>query len=524
MTPPLPPKPPSRGFWQKLYTTRPLTGAAVIVGWLGVYLVYTQHLAGFVLAGVTTLLAMLSLRRGRALADTQREQYRIAYEAARARNRELDSLTHLASTLLAGTDLQVLFHEVAKAAAELIEAEAGAITLMVEEGRFLRIVAATGPMKDLTGTLVPVDESLIGWVTIHEEPLLCADMDIDPRSFPPPPGTEHLHGTAIVPLRSAEVVIGTVSVYSRRGGKNFGPHDLQLLRTLGEQAVIGLDRAHVLEESQKNAQELAAKNRELQRATQLKSEFLANMSHELRTPLNSIIGFSDLILTEAVGPVTEQQREFLEAVLRNGRHLLGLINSILDLSKIEAGRMTLELAETDLRDAINGAVTDTRSLRQAKGQECTVQMDDAPLQVLADALRVRQILFNLLSNASKFTPDGGTITLSAVKTRAPMPSPAGRSGELPKLVSRDAAWVSVIDTGVGIKPEDMSKLFQEFSQVDTSASRKAQGTGLGLALSKQFVEMHGGTIGAESIYGTGSTFWFLLPIEGPIRRPKAITE
>jgi signal transduction histidine kinase len=141
-----------------------------------------------------------------------------------------------------------------------------------------------------------------------------------------------------------------------------------------------------------------------------------------------------------------------------------------------------------------------------------------PLTVLADGTRIRQILYNLLSNASKFTPEGGQVTLSAIATRAPLPMPAERAGETPRLVSRDAVWVSVRDTGIGIKQEDMPKLFHEFSQVDSSASRQQQGTGLGLALSRRFVEMHGGTIGCESIYGAGATFWFILPSEGPIRR------
>ena len=288
-------------------------------------------------------------------------------------------------------------------------------------------------------------------------------------------------------------------------------------QTLGDQVVVGLDRAAVLEESRRNERELAAKNAELLRATRLKSEFLANMSHELRTPLNAIIGFSDLILSGQVGELEPQHREFLEAVLRNGRHLLSLINSILDLSKIEAGRMTLELAHADVREAITGAVADTASLRSAKRQECHLDLG-APLHVLADAVRVRQVLFNLLANASKFTPDGGSITLRALPTQAPLALPAERAGEEPRMMTRDVVWVSVSDTGVGIQPEDMPKLFLEFSQVDSSASRQAQGTGLGLALCRKFVEMHGGTIGAESVPGRGTTFWFILPTEGPLRR------
>jgi signal transduction histidine kinase len=242
------------------------------------------------------------------------------------------------------------------------------------------------------------------------------------------------------------------------------------------------------------------------------------MSHELRTPLNAIIGFSDLMLSEGVGTITPQQREFLEAVLRNGRHLLELINGVLDLSKIEAGRMSLALAPTDLREAIRGAVTDTATLRSAKRQEVWLELDDRPLNVVADGVRVRQVLFNLLSNASKFTGEGGTVILSALSTRAPMAPPADRAGDERKLVTKDVVWVSVADTGIGISSQDMPKLFQEFSQVDSSASRQAQGTGLGLALSKKLVEMHGGTIGAESLPGRGSTFWFILPAEGPLRR------
>ncbi len=507
----------------RVFRTRPLVAIDILLGWASVYLVSSGHWSGYLLALVTTALALVIMRRGQVLAEKQKERYRVAYESAEARSRELDRLAALAATLLKGTDIPVLFREIAQSASDLLQAESGVITLVVEEGRFLRMVAATGPLETAVGSLIPVDKSLSGWVVANEQPLLSEDMDADPRTFTLPEVTSHLRTTAIVPLRSAEVVIGTVSVHNRHNGKSFGEHDLQLLRTLGEQAVIGLDRAHVLEESRKSERALAAKNTELQRATQLKNEFLANMSHELRTPLNSIIGFSDLMLSQAVGPVNEQQEDFLGAILRNGRHLLGLINSVLDLAKIEAGRMTLDLAPTDLRNAIRQAVGDTASLRTAKQQACTLQMDeDTPLIILGDDQRVRQVLFNLLSNASKFTSESGTISLSAIRTRAPLPVPSERTGEQSRLVTRDAVWVSIVDTGIGIKAEDMSKLFQEFSQVDTSASRRAQGTGLGLALCKKFVEAHGGTIGADSIYGTGSTFWFILPAEGPVRRSTSL--
>ena len=505
-----------RTGWHRLYVPGPLLAGGVILGWLGLFLVYNGMLLGVGLTLVASVLSLGALRRLRHIAREHEASLQVALEAAAARNRELVRLQRVSATLLMGETLASLFDEVADAAAELLQAEGGAIALVVEEGRFLRIVAGTGPLKAATGQLVPVDSSLLGWVVTNEDPLTSDDMDADPRSFK----FENvaLKTAAITPLRSVGVVIGTLNVCNRKDNRPFTTHDLQLLQTLGDQVIVGLDRAHVLEESRRNERALAAKNRELLRATELKSQFLANMSHELRTPLNAINGFSDLLLTGELGPVNETQRDFLDSILRNGKHLLDLINSVLDLAKIEAGRMSLSLAETDLRKAINAAVADTASLRTAKRQDCRVDIDTAPLMVQADAIRIRQILFNLLSNASKFTPDGGLVSLSAVATRAPLPIPADRAGDKARAVSRDVVWVSVSDTGMGIKREDMAKLFLEFSQVDSSASRQQQGTGLGLALCKKFVEMHGGRIGAESVYGKGASVWFMLPAEGPIRK------
>jgi signal transduction histidine kinase len=490
---------------------------AVAVGWLAAHFAWRQSRVGVLLGLAATLLVMLAIRRLDALTRREQAALRQALAAAAARSRELERLRHLAATLLGGTDLSGLVREVASVAADLLDAESAGVTLVVEEGRFLRMAAAVGALEPAQGRLIPVDSSLLGWAVIHDEPVVSPDMSSDPRTYRLQEPEAPLRTVAIVPLRSAGVVIGTVSVYNRRDGAPFGEADVQLLQTLGDQVVVGLDRAAVLEESRRNERALAAKNAELVRATRLKSEFLANMSHELRTPLNAIIGFSDLLLSGQVGDLDTQHREFLEAVLRNGRHLLSLINSILDLSKIEAGRMTLELAQADVREAITGAVADTASLRSAKRQECRLDLG-TPLQVLADAVRVRQVLFNLLANASKFTPEGGSITLRALPSQAPLPLPAERAGEEPRMVNRDVVWVSVSDTGVGISPDDMPKLFLEFSQVDSSASRQAQGTGLGLALCRKFVEMHGGTIGADSVPGRGTTFWFILPTEGPTRR------
>ncbi len=504
--------------WRKLSYTGSIAGVAIIITWLGVWLIRRDDGVGLLLTSVATLLTLVTFRHMGELSEAQKTSLRTALARADRRNRELERLRHLSGTLLAGADLDGLVKEVAQAAGELLEAEGGAVTLVGEEGRFLKIKAATGPMEQAVGMLVPMEGSLLGWAVTQDASLVSDNMDADPRSYHPKDIAVSLKTCAIVPLRSAGFVVGTVSVYNRRDGQPFSEHDLQLLQILGAQVVVGLDRAAVLAESKRNEAALRSKNQELQRATQLKSEFLTNMSHELRTPLNAIIGFSDLILEGGAGEVTPQQREFTEAVLRNGKHLLSLINSVLDLSKVEAGRMSLSLAVTDIREAIVGAVADTASLRTAKRQDCILRLDNDALTVVADGVRIRQILFNLLSNASKFTPEGGKISLAAVRTRAPLKRPADRAGDRARLVPQEVVWISVTDEGVGIKREDMPKLFQEFSQVDSSASRRVQGTGLGLALCKKFVGMHGGTIGADSVYGKGAAFWFLLPVEGPVRR------
>ena len=504
--------------WRKLSYTGSVAGVAIIITWLALWLIRRDDSVGLLLASFATLLTLITFRHMRELSEAQKTSLRTALARADRRNRELERLRHLAGTLLAGTDFDLLVKEVAQAAAELLEAESGAVTLVVEEGRFLRLKAATGPLEVVTGMLLPMEGSLVGWVVSTDAPLVCDDMGADTRSYRPDSMPVSLKTTAVVPLRSAGFVVGTVSVYNRRDGQPFSENDLQLLQILGDQVVVALDRASGLAESRRNELALRTKNPELQRATQLKNEFMANMSHELRTPLNAIIGFSDLMLEGGAGEVSPQQRELIEPVVRNGKHLLSLINSVLDLSKVEAGRMSLSLAMTDIREAITAAVADTASLRAAKRQECVLDLDGASLTIVADKVRIRQILFNLLSNASKFTGEGGKICLTAVRTRAPLRRPADRAGDHAELMPQDVVWVSVTDEGVGIRSQDMPKLFNEFSQVDSSASRRAQGSGLGLALCKKFVEMHGGTIGADSVYGKGTAFWFLLPAEGPIRR------
>ncbi|MGH7606735.1 MAG: sensor histidine kinase, partial [Gemmatimonadales bacterium] len=231
-----------------------------------------------------------------------------------------------------------------------------------------------------------------------------------------------------------------------------------------------------------------------------KDQFLSNISHELRTPLNSIIGFTDLMLTQDLGggPLSDQQRDFLETVARNGRNLLELINELLDLQRIAAGRMALRVEPVDVAALLAEATGSVRAQAHQRRHELVVTPAPDGLCVHADRGRVRQVLLNLLSNAIKFTPDGGRITVAAGPVNG-----------------GTAVRVAVTDSGIGIAAEDQAKLFQEFVQLDASASRKYEGTGLGLALSRRLIELHGGAIGVESAMGRGSTFWFTLPQAGP---------
>ena len=242
--------------------------------------------------------------------------------------------------------------------------------------------------------------------------------------------------------------------------------------------------------------ELDEKTRELELASKHKSDFLANMSHELRTPLNAIIGFSQVLREEMVGEVNEKQREYLEDILTSGNHLLSLINDVLDLSKVEAGQVELDVAPFSMQEALESGVVMVRGRATTDGVDVTLQPTDVGL-VSGDERRVRQVIFNLLSNAVKFTPVGGSVDVSAMRV----------NGEV---------RVSVADTGPGIASEDVERIFEEFQQTDAGLEQR-EGTGLGLALSKRLVELHGGRIWVVSEPGEGSTFVFSLPTEGAER-------
>ena len=238
---------------------------------------------------------------------------------------------------------------------------------------------------------------------------------------------------------------------------------------------------------------IAERTRDLELANRHKSEFLTNMSHELRTPLNSIIGFSDVLREEMFGPLNERQREYAHDIHASGEHLLSLINDVLDLSKIEAGHMELNLSSVEVAELVHNTAAMMRERCTRGGLTLKLSLDEAPDTWAADARRVKQILLNLLGNAVKFTPQGGTITIRAGTNE------------------REGLWLEVSDTGVGIAPEHQAMVFEEFRQVGDDILRKSEGTGLGLPLVRRLVRLHGGDVTLHSVVGEGTTFHFNLP-------------
>ena len=290
-----------------------------------------------------------------------------------------------------------------------------------------------------------------------------------------------------VPLLREDHLLGGL-VVNRKSAGAFAPQVIDLLKTFATQSALAIQNARLFREIEDTGRQLAI-------ASQHKSEFLANMSHELRTPLNAIIGFSEVLVERMFGEINDKQAEYLADILESGRHLLALINDILDLSKIEAGRMELELADFNLPGAIDNTMTLVRERAHRRGITLKRTIDEHVGKVHADERKVKQVLLNLLSNALKFTPEGGRIDVRAD-------------------VRDGMTEIAVTDTGVGIAPEDLEVVFEEFRQVGSTA-KKVEGTGLGLANSRKFIEHHGGRIWVTSRVGVGSTFAFTLPVVTP---------
>jgi len=288
-----------------------------------------------------------------------------------------------------------------------------------------------------------------------------------------------------VPILREQEIMGGLTVWRRQVGE-FDPEVVNLLQTFATQSALAIHNARLF-------REIGDKNREIEAANRHKSEFLANVSHELRTPLNAIIGFSEVLLEKYFGELNDKQNEYVDDILSSGRHLLSLINDILDLSKVEAGRMELEVTTFHLPDAIDNAMLLVRERASRHGIKLDQAIDERLGDYSGDERKIKQILVNLLTNAVKFTPEGGQVKVEA------------RLGD-------SAVILSVVDSGIGIAKEDQDAIFEEFRQASGNYAQKREGTGLGLTLTRKFVEMHGGTIWVESEPAKGSTFTFTLPL------------
>jgi signal transduction histidine kinase len=387
------------------------------------------------------------------------------------------------------TNVEPVLDAIAERAARLCDASSASMYLI--DGESLRHLASKGPSPDPVSHVeaLPVDrDSVSGRALIERRAIQITDMLAERDEYPRSHELAQRFGhrtVVVLPLYREGQPVGTI-LLRREEVRPFAEREIALLRTFGDQATIALENVRLF-------REIEDKSRQLEIANKHKSEFLANMSHELRTPLNAIIGFSEVLLERLFGDVNDKQDDYLKDIHSSGRHLLNLINDILDLSKVEAGRMELDLASFDLHAAISNAMTLIRERAQHHSIQLGMDVDPAIETIVADERKLKQILLNLLSNAVKFTPDGGRIDVRA-------------------RVADRAIEISVQDTGIGIAAADQQAVFEEFRQVGRQYTSKQEGTGLGLALTRRFVELHGGVIRLESEPGKGSTFTFTLPM------------
>jgi two-component system, NtrC family, sensor kinase len=406
---------------------------------------------------------------------------------------ELKALGEVGQAVSSTLDLQTVLSTIVARAVQLSGTDCGIIYEYDEPTKEFHLRASYQMEEELVkayqSTPLRVGEGATGRAAETKVPTQIADLrqeqEFATRGMRPILSRLGYQSLLAVPLLLDQKIMGALTIYRRQTG-TFAPEVVNLLRTFATQSVLAIQNARLF-------REIEAKSRELEVASRHKSEFLANMSHELRTPLNAIIGFSEVLGERMFGELNEKQAEYTDDILSSGRHLLSLINDILDLSKVEAGRMELELTKFDLPIAIDNALTLIRERASRHGIKLHQSVDERLGEFTGDERKIKQILLNLLSNAVKFTREGGRIKVEA-------------------SLGNGGAIISVTDTGIGIAKEDQEAIFEEFRQASGDYARKREGTGLGLTLTRKFVEMHGGKIWVESEVGKGSKFTFTLPM------------
>jgi GAF domain-containing protein len=448
---------------------------------LGVITIYRHEVLPFT-DGQISLLETFADQAAIAIENTR------LFEEVQARNRDLTALGDVGRAVSSTLDLRMVLKTIVDRAVDLSGTDAGSIFYFREElGRF-ELGETSGLEREVAAKYRKLDivegQTGLGEAIVKRQPLQVPDVLKRPSNALRDAALEAgLHAALIVPLLGSEGALGALVLQRRRIGE-FPPSVVSLMQSFADQSAIALENARLFEE-------IAQKSRELEIASQHKSQFVANMSHELRTPLAAILGYAELMQEGFYGGQSEKSMDALTRIRSNGKHLLGLINTVLDIAKIESGQFTLNMAEYAIESVVETVRSATESLAQTKKLALKTEVA-MPLPIgVGDEQRLTQVLLNLVGNAIKFT-DIGEVRVTA------------------KAVDGHFA-VSVVDTGPGIPEEHQARIFDQFHQVDSSNTKAKGGTGLGLAIAKQIVEMHGGRIWVESILGKGSTFQMELP-------------
>jgi signal transduction histidine kinase len=402
---------------------------------------------------------------------------------------ELRALGEVSEAVNSTLNLETVLSTIVAKAVQLSATDAGAIYVFEEERQEFQLRATQGMDEALIAAIrdqrIRMDERIIERAAAKGGAVQLPDLlNESPSPIINVVIRAGFRAVLVVPLLRPGAIIGTLVVRRKQPGE-FPKSTVELLETFADQSVLAIQNARLFREIEEKSRELAA-------ASKHKSQFLANMSHELRTPLNAILGYTELILDSIYGDPTEKMRAVLERLQSNGRHLLGLINDVLDLSKIEAGQLTLSLDDYSLSDVVYGVVSAVEPLAAEKRLVFKAEVAPDLPRGHGDGRRLSQVLLNLVGNAIKFT-DKGEVAIRASATNG-------------------AFTVAVCDTGPGIAPGDQAKIFEEFQQADDSSTRKKGGTGLGLSIAKRIIEMHGGRLWVQSEPGKGSTFYFTLPV------------
>jgi signal transduction histidine kinase len=411
---------------------------------------------------------------------------------------ELQALEEIGRTLASSLDLKAVLATIVTRAVELSHADAGAI-YAYEPARDMFELAESHGLDDafksaVRATHIAFDAGVMGRWATQQKPIVIPDLstftDFPLRELTVSAGFNSL---LFVPLAMQDRIFGALVLHRRSKGE-FPARTVELIQTFAHQSVLAMNNAGLFREVEQRGRELAI-------ASAHKSQFFANMSHELRTPLNAVLGYSELLADGLYGPMPEKAAEVLERIQSNGKHLLGLINDVLDLSKIEAGQLTLALEDYSVETMVQSVVSAAGSLARNKGIEVTTAVAPNLPMGRGDERRLTQVLLNLVSNAIKFT-DAGSVGID--------------------VQAVDGQFrIAVSDTGPGIAPDDQQKIFEEFQQVDNSSTRAKGGTGLGLSISRRLVDMHGGRIDLVSTVGVGSTFSVIIPIRVDEQREQA---